>query len=97
MVANGEGYPGALVIGIVFIRGRTAGPRKGSWIVFFLPLQEQQVITVEVEHVSLDSTAVNVHPDGTGALKKTVRNLSANRGRAGQPKSTCSQLMLKPQ
>ena len=63
----------------------------------FYALQEQQVINVEVEHVSLDSTAVKVHPDGTGALKKTVRNLSANRGRAGQPKSTCSQLMLKPQ
>ena len=36
----------------------------------FSALQEQQVITVDVEHVSLDSTAVKVHPDGTGALKK---------------------------
>ena len=61
----------------------------------FSALQEQQVITVDVEHVSLDSTAVKVHPDGTGALKKTVRNLSANLGRAGQPRSTCSPLTLK--
>ena len=54
----------------------------------FSALQQQQVITVNVDHVSLDSTAVKVHPDGTGALKKTVHSLSANRGQAGQPKST---------
>ena len=30
----------------------------------------QQIIRVRVEAVSLDSTAVKVHPDGTGALKK---------------------------
>jgi transposase len=36
----------------------------------FLALQENDVINIQVDHVSLDSTAVKVHPDGTGALKK---------------------------
>jgi len=54
----------------------------------FAVLQENDVINIQVDHVSLDSTAVKVHPDGTGALKKTVHNLLANRGAAGPPKST---------
>ncbi len=36
----------------------------------FLALQENNVINIQVDHISLDSTAVKVHPDGTGALKK---------------------------
>jgi transposase len=36
----------------------------------FSELQRQHIIRVRVEAVSLDSTAVKVHPDGTGALKK---------------------------
>ena len=95
MVANGEGYPNDLAIGIVFTQERTAGPKMAFWIVFFLLCSKQQVITVNAGHVSLDSTAVKVHPDGTGALKKTVRSLSANRGQAGQPKSIWSLLTHK--
>jgi len=34
----------------------------------FTALQESSVINIKVDHVSLDSTAVKVHPDGTGAL-----------------------------
>ena len=36
----------------------------------FSELQHQQIICIRVEAVSLDSTAVKVHPDGRGALKK---------------------------
>ena len=50
----------------------------------FSELQRQQVIRVRVEAVSLDSTAVKVHPDGTGALKKTVHRPSASREQDGQ-------------
>ena len=50
----------------------------------FRELQRQQVIRVRVEAVSLDSTAVKVHPDGTGALKKTVHRPSASREQDGQ-------------
>ena len=52
----------------------------------FSALQEDDVINIQVDHVSLDSTAVKVHPDGTGALKKTVNNLSVSRGPDGQQK-----------
>ena len=44
----------------------------------FAELQQQQIIRIEVEAVSLDSTAVKVHPDGIGALKKTVRKRLGN-------------------
>lgn len=52
----------------------------------FLALQENDVINIQVDHVSLDSTAVKVHPDGTGALKKTVLNLSASPEEDGLPR-----------
>jgi hypothetical protein len=37
----------------------------------FEALQREQVVRIKIEAVSLDSTSVKVHPDGTGALKKT--------------------------
>ena len=45
----------------------------------FEKLQEKQLIRIKIEAVSLDSTIVKVHPDGTGALKKTDRKPSGNR------------------
>ena len=39
----------------------------------FEQLQKHQMIRVRVETVGLDSTIIKVHPDGTGALKKTAR------------------------
>ena len=36
----------------------------------FSVLQEADVINIQVDQVSLDSTIIQVHPDGTGALKK---------------------------
>ena len=61
----------------------------------FSELQRQQVIRVRVEAVSLDSTAVKVHPDGTGALKKTGPKLSVNPGRDGQQRFIWLPQMLK--
>lgn len=52
----------------------------------FARLQQEQIIRIKVEAVSLDSTSVRVHPDGTGALKKTVLNPSENPAEAGPPK-----------
>src|ERR1700730_6470068 len=34
-------------------------------------LQLEQIVRINIEAFSLDSTSVKVHPDGTGALKKT--------------------------
>ncbi len=44
----------------------------------FEALQQEQIIRIKVEVASLDSTSIKVHPDGTGALKKTVRSPSVD-------------------
>ena len=36
----------------------------------FEELQRHQIVRIKIEAVSLDSTIIKVHPDGTGALKK---------------------------
>ena len=54
----------------------------------FDALQEHYMIRVSVDCLGLDSTSVKVHPDGTGAPKKTDRKPSANHAAAGTPKST---------
>ncbi len=60
--------------------------RNGVLNRVFEQLQQQQVVRIRIEAVSLDSTIVKVHPDGTGALKKTVRKPSANPEAAGPPR-----------
>ena len=52
----------------------------------FSALQEQQIIRIKIEAMSVDSTIVKVHPDGTGALKKTDRRPSENPGEGGPPR-----------
>ena len=49
----------------------------------FEQLQRQRLMHVRIEAVSLDSTIVKVHPDGTGAPKKTVRKPSDAAEAAG--------------
>jgi len=52
----------------------------------FEELQQQQLVRIKIEAVSLDSTIVKVHPDGTGALKKTAHKPSADPAADGPPK-----------
>ena len=52
----------------------------------FAQLQREQLIRVKIEAVSLDSTIIKVHPDGTGALKKTDPKPSVNPAAVGAPK-----------
>ena len=52
----------------------------------FERLQRERLISIKIEAVSLDSTIVEVHSDGTGALKKQVHNPSENPEADGQPK-----------
>jgi transposase len=52
----------------------------------FEQLQNEQIVRIKIEALSLDSTPVKVHPDGTGALKKTAHKPSANRAADGTPK-----------
>ena len=57
-------------------------------------LQRQQIIRIKIEAVSLDSTIIKVHPDGTGALKKTARKPSENPVAGGPPRSIWLPRML---
>ena len=52
----------------------------------FQELQREQVVRIRIEAVSLDSTSIKVHPDGTGALKKTARNPSESPEADGTPR-----------
>lgn len=61
----------------------------------FERLQHAQIVRIKIEAVSLDSTSVKVHPDGTGALKKTARNRSANPAADGPPRFIWSLRMLE--
>ena len=52
----------------------------------FAQLQHTQILRVKLEAVALDSTIVKVHPDGTGALKKTVRKPLVGPAADGRPR-----------
>jgi transposase len=52
----------------------------------FTALQEEEIIRIRVEALSLDSTIVKVHPDGTGAEKKTALSPSVDRVEVGPPR-----------
>jgi transposase len=60
--------------------------KSGVLDTLFERLQREQLVRVRIEAVSLDSTSVKVHPDGTGALKKTDRKPSADRAADGPPR-----------
>ena len=60
--------------------------KNGILKALFNELQKQQIISMKIEAMSLDSTSVKVHPDGMGALKKTARSPSENPGADGTPK-----------
>jgi transposase len=75
-----------------FGRWHTAYTRMMRWAKsgvldrVFEALQQQQIVRIKIEAVSLDSTIIQVHPDGTGALKKTALKPSANLEADGPPK-----------
>ncbi len=52
----------------------------------FAQLQLEQIVRIKLEAFSLDSTSVKVHPDGTGALKKTAHKPLENPAADGTPR-----------
>ena len=52
----------------------------------FEQLQREQIVRIKIEAVKMDSTIVKVHPDGTGALKKTDPKPSASPAVDGPPR-----------
>ena len=55
-------------------------------VAFSSQLQNEQIVRIKIEALSLDSTSVKVHPDGTGALKKTDHKPLENRVADGTPR-----------
>lgn len=60
--------------------------RRGVLARVFEAMQALQVIHFKIEVCSLDSTTIKVHPDGTGALKKTARSPSGDLEVDSQPR-----------
>lgn len=52
----------------------------------FEQLQREQIVRIQITAVKMDSTIVKVHPDGTGALKKTAPKPSENPAADGRPR-----------
>ena len=52
----------------------------------FEKLQLEHIVRIKIEAFSLDSTSIKVHPDGTGALKKTDHRPSESRAADGTPR-----------
>ena len=71
--------------------------KSGTLNRIFEHLQREQLISVKIEAVSLDSTSVKVCPDGTGALKKTGRSPSANPAADGTPRFIWLPRVMKPE
>jgi hypothetical protein len=72
MAANGEHYRLNLAVGTQYMFVCAARAANGVLDKLFIALQQHNLIKINVECLGLDSTSVKVHPDGTGALKKTV-------------------------
>ncbi len=51
----------------------------------FSRLQTERIIRIRIEAVSLDSTVVKVHPDGTGASQKKTVAKASEKAEAGGP------------
>ena len=60
--------------------------KNGVLDTVFEKLQLEQIVRIKIEAFALDSTSVKVHPDGTGALKKTDHRPLASRAADGQPR-----------
>ena len=52
--------------------------RNGVLDQVFEQLQREQIVRIRIDSVQMDSTIIKVHPDGTGALKKTAPSPSAS-------------------
>jgi len=50
--------------------------KNGTLEIIFEALQNEDIISIVTNVVCIDSTTVKVHPDGTGALKKTASKVS---------------------
>ena len=61
----------------------------------FEHLQRERLVRIKLEAVSMDSTIVKVHSDGTGARNKTVHRPSASPAGDGPPRFVWLPRMLE--
>ena len=66
--------------------GMNRGSKGGVLERVFARMQRAQIVRIKRETVSLESTIIKVHPEGTGALKKTARRPSAEVAVDGAPR-----------
>jgi transposase len=77
---------------VIYGKWHTVYTRMNRWAKsgvldrIFTALQQRQIVTIKIKVLSMDSTSVKVHPDGTGALKKTVRSPSEFHAEDAIPK-----------
>ena len=96
MAANGEGLPKRFGNWHTIYTRMNRWSKNGVLDRVFEHLQREQIVRIKLEAVSMDSTIVKVHPDGTGALKKTARNPLAAPVAAGPPRFIWLPRMLEP-
>lgn len=61
----------------------------------FLGLQKEQIASINVEILALDSTCFKVHPDGAGALKKMKNKVLGKQREDGTPSFMWFPQMIK--
>ena len=62
----------------------------------FLAMQEEQIISIKIESLKLDSTSIKLHPDAHGALKKEENKQSESQKADGTQRFMWYPLMIKP-
>ena len=70
--------------------------KSGVLNAVFAQLQHNKIINIKIEHISLDSTRIKVHPDGTGALENSDHNPSDNHAAAETPRFIWLPQMIGP-
>ena len=83
---KGRGLPKRFGNGHTLYSRMNRWSRNGVLDRVFAQLQRDQIIRIKIEAVKMDSTIVKVHPDGTGALKKTDLRPSENPAADGPPR-----------
>ena len=71
--------------------------KSGTLARVFEQLQKLQLVQVRLDVLSLDSSIIKVHPDGTGAPRKTAGRRLASRGEDGPPSFIWLPQMLEQQ
>ena len=69
--------------------------RSGVLARVFIALQQEQLIKIRIERISLDSTCIKVHPDAHGAAKKTENRALEKQSEGGTQNFMWVPLMIE--